>query len=105
MGESRGNPLSICALRSVSHRRYRLTTHTAKGTEMPSKVPILTPDWMRVAEAAARMDCTPITVRKRLRRGSIPVRWTVIEGTIHLNRKHFIAWVEGEKSTKAVTGP
>lgn len=73
---------------------------------MPSKVPIMTPDWLKVAEAAGRMACTPKTVRNRLRRGSIPVRWTVIEGAIHINRKHFEAWVEGEEcKVKAVTGP
>lgn len=61
---------------------------------------ILTPDWMKTSEAAARMGCTQVTVRNRLRRGSIPVRWTFIERSIHLNRAQFSAWLEGE-DTKA----
>lgn len=67
---------------------------------MPSVKLILTPDWMRVSEAAGRMDCAPATIRNRLRRGSIPVRWTTIDGAIHINRAHFLAWLEGE-DTKA----
>ncbi|NUP37030.1 MAG: hypothetical protein HOY76_08430 [Streptomyces sp.] len=61
---------------------------------------VLTPDWMRCSEAAGRMGCTPTTIRKRLRRGTIPVNWTTIEGTIHLNRAQYLAWLEG-KTTKA----
>jgi excisionase family DNA binding protein len=58
--------------------------------------PILTPDWMKTSEAAARMGCTPMTVRNRLKRGSIPVRWVRIERSIHINRAQFLAWLEGE---------
>ena len=65
---------------------------------MPSKAVILTPDWMRCAEAAGRMGCTPTTIRNRLRRGTIPVRWTVIEGTIHMNRAEYFAWLDGKDS-------
>jgi excisionase family DNA binding protein len=58
--------------------------------------PILTPDWMKTSEAAARMGCTQMTVRNRLKRGSIPVRWVRIEHSIHLNRAQFLAWLEGD---------
>ena len=58
--------------------------------------PILTPDWMKTSEAAARMGCTQKTVRNRLQRGSIPVRWTLIERNIMLNRAQFFAWLEGD---------
>jgi len=54
------------------------------------------PDWMKTDEVAARMGCTRRTVRNRLQRGSIPVRWTLIERTIHVNRAQFLAWLEGE---------
>lgn len=60
--------------------------------------PILTPDWMKTTEAAARMGCTPMTVRNRLKRGSIPVRWVRIERSIHLNRAQFLEWLEGDGS-------
>lgn len=69
---------------------------------MARPTPILTPDWMKTAEMAARMGCTQMTVRNRLKRGSIPVRWTVIERSIHVNRAQFFAWLEGE-GTKANT--
>jgi excisionase family DNA binding protein len=55
-----------------------------------------TPDWMKTDEVAARMGCTRRTVRNRLQRGTIPVRWTLIERTIHVNRAQFLAWLEGE---------
>jgi hypothetical protein len=42
------------------------------------------------------MGCTRRTVRNRLQRGSIPVRWTFIERTIHVNRAQFLAWLQGE---------
>lgn len=61
--------------------------------------PILTPetpDWMKTDEVAARMSCTRRTVRNRLKNGSIPVRWTFIERTIHVNRAQFFAWLEGD---------
>lgn len=62
----------------------------------PKATPVITPDWMKTDEAAARMGCTRMTVRNRLKRGSIPVRWTFIERTIHVNRAQFLAWLEGE---------
>jgi hypothetical protein len=65
------------------------------------KGPVITPDWMKTSEVAARMGCTQMTVRNRLKRGSIPVRWTVIERSIHVNRAQFFAWLEGE-GTKAI---
>lgn len=61
--------------------------------------PIMTPqtsDWMKTDEVATRMGCTRRTVRNRLQRGSIPVRWTLIERTIHVNRAQFFAWLQGE---------
>lgn len=67
---------------------------------MPSRALVLTPDWMRCTEAAGRMGCTPTTIRNRLRRGTIPVTWTTIEGIIHLNRAQYLAWLAGE-NTKA----
>lgn len=54
-----------------------------------------TPDWMKTSEVAARMGCTQRAVRNRLHRGSIPVRWTFVERTIHVNRAQFLAWLEG----------
>lgn len=54
-----------------------------------------TPDWMKTDEVAARLGCTRRTVRNRLQRGAIPVRWTFIERTIHVNRAQFLAWLEG----------
>lgn len=61
-----------------------------------TRTPILTPDWMKTDEAAARMGCHRVTVRNRLKRGSIPVRWVRIERSIMLNRAQFLAWLEGE---------
>lgn len=55
-----------------------------------------TPDWMKTDEVAARMGCTRRTVRNRLQRGTIPVRWTFVERTIHVNRAQFLAWLQGE---------
>ncbi len=52
-------------------------------------------DWMKTDEVAARMGCTRRTVRNRLQRGSIPVHWTLIERTIHVNRAQFLAWLQG----------
>ncbi|MCX4886075.1 helix-turn-helix domain-containing protein [Streptomyces sp. NBC_00847] len=60
--------------------------------------PILTaeaPDWMKTDEVATRMGCTRRTVRNRLQSGSIPVRWTFVERTIHVNRAQFLAWLNG----------
>lgn len=57
--------------------------------------PVITPDWMKTDEAAARMGCTRMTVRNRLQRGSIPVRWTRVERNILINRAQFLAWLEG----------
>jgi len=65
------------------------------GTVTPILVP-QTPDWMKTDEVAARMGCTRRTVRNRLQRGSIPVRWELIERTIHVNRAQFLAWLNGE---------
>jgi excisionase family DNA binding protein len=59
-------------------------------------------DWMKTDEVAARMGCTRRTVRNRLQRGSIPVRWTFIERTIHVNRAQFLAWLEGGDVEAAV---
>lgn len=54
-------------------------------------------EWMKTSEVAARMGCTQRSVRNRLHRGSIPVRWTFVERTIHVNRAQFLAWLAGEE--------
>lgn len=52
-------------------------------------LPPVTPEWMRVSEAAARLEVNATTVRKHLRTGVLPVRYLQFERVIRLNRQDF----------------
>lgn len=51
--------------------------------------PILTPDWMRLSEAAARLDCDPRTLAAMINRGDLNVRAMRFDGTPRVNRGDF----------------
>lgn len=56
---------------------------------MPYRKPNITPEWIRVSEAAAQLGCHPKTVLNRIRAGTIPVRILRIERVTRLNRSDF----------------
>jgi excisionase family DNA binding protein len=58
------------------------------------KLPPVTPDYMRVAEAAARLGVDRKTVRNRLLSGSMPVRVLRFDGIIRLHRQDFEQYLE-----------
>ncbi|MGV9891704.1 helix-turn-helix domain-containing protein [Streptomyces sp. NPDC003395] len=60
---------------------------------MPYSKPATTPEWIRVSEAAARLDCHPKTVLNRIRAGTIPVRVLRIERVVRINRSDFEAYL------------
>lgn len=41
---------------------------------MPYHKPVLTPEWIRVTEVAAALDCDPRTVIRMIERGELKVR-------------------------------
>jgi excisionase family DNA binding protein len=54
---------------------------------MPYRKPVITSDWMRIAEAAARLDCHPNTIRNRINSGKITgVRVARLDGVVRLHR-------------------
>ncbi|MFB7222434.1 helix-turn-helix domain-containing protein [Streptomyces sp. NPDC056227] len=61
---------------------------------MPYRKPPVTPEWIKVSEAAARLGCHPKTVHNRIRAGTIPVRVLRIERVTRLNRSDFEAYLE-----------
>ncbi|MFF0009620.1 helix-turn-helix domain-containing protein [Streptomyces tibetensis] len=61
---------------------------------MPYSKPAVTPEWIRVSEAAARLNCHPKTVLNRIRAGTIPVRVLRIERLTRINRSDFEAYLE-----------
>jgi predicted site-specific integrase-resolvase len=68
-----------------------------RGAEMPyKKLPHVTPDFIRVVEAAARLGVDPKTVRNRLASGALPVRVLRLDGITRLHRKDFERYLERE---------
>lgn len=54
---------------------------------MPYTKPVMTPDWMRLAEAAAQLGCHPDTVRNRINAGTITgVRVLRFDGVTRVHR-------------------
>jgi excisionase family DNA binding protein len=60
------------------------------------KLPHVTPDFIRVTEAAARLGVDPKTVRNRLASGALPVRVLRLDGITRLHRKDFERYLERE---------
>jgi excisionase family DNA binding protein len=60
---------------------------------MPYRKPIVTPEWIKVSEAAAQLDCHPKTVLNRIRAGTIPARVLRIERITRINRSDFDAYL------------
>lgn len=58
------------------------------------KLPPVTPDYMRVAEVAARLGVDRKTVRNRLLSGSLPIRVLRFDGVLRLHRKDFEQYLE-----------
>lgn len=58
------------------------------------KLPHVTPDFMRVGEAATRLGVDPKTVRNRLRAGTMPVRVLRLDGMLRLHRQDFERYLE-----------
>lgn len=56
---------------------------------MPYNRPILTPDWMRVTEAAAHLGCDSRTVLAMVSRGELKVRVMPFGRIRRINRKDF----------------
>lgn len=56
---------------------------------MPYNRPILTPDWMRVTEAAAHLGCDPRTVLAMINRGELKIRVMPFGRVRRLHRKDF----------------
>src|SRR5687767_1369191 len=71
--EERGERLSKSVPRSKP-RQNGTSDCTTKGLAMPYSKPDVTPEWIRVSEAAARLNCHPKTVLNRIRAGTIPAR-------------------------------
>lgn len=61
---------------------------------MPYRKPAVVPEWIKVSEAAARLDCHPKTVLNRIRAGTIPVRVLRIERVTRLNRSDFETYLK-----------
>lgn len=59
-------------------------------------LPPVTPDWMRVSEAAHRLRVDPKTVRNRLRAGTMPVRVIRLDRLMRLHRMDFERYLERE---------
>ncbi|MFE3381900.1 helix-turn-helix domain-containing protein [Streptomyces anulatus] len=54
----------------------------------------MTPDYMRVAEVAARLGVDRKTVRNRLMSGSLPIRVLRFDGVLRLHRQDFEQYLE-----------
>lgn len=63
---------------------------------MPYREPAFSPDWMRVAEAAERLQVDRKTVRNRLYSGALPVRVIRMDRILRLNRTDFEAFLANE---------
>lgn len=64
---------------------------------MAGTKPILTPDWMRISEAAAQIGCHQKTLYRRFRRGSSSVagvRVINLDGVLRVNRADWAASLE-----------
>lgn len=64
--------------------------------------PLITPDWMPVSEAAARLGCTPQTVLARIRRGDLNVRMVRFDRAHRLHRADFAKALEQLTETARV---
>ena len=65
---------------------------------MPYSKSAVTPDWMRVTEAAGKLDCAPNTLLAWVRDGRLPVRAVRFGITTRIHRGDFEA--ELKKRTK-----
>nr|WP_173295555.1 helix-turn-helix domain-containing protein [Streptomyces sp. F2] len=62
---------------------------------MPYAKPVLTPDWMRLAEAAGQLGCHPDTVRNRITAGTITgVRVLRFDGVLRVHREDWSRYME-----------
>lgn len=62
---------------------------------MPYARPVLTPDWMRLAEAAGQLGCHPDTVRNRINAGTITgVRVLRFDGVLRINREDWARYMD-----------
>lgn len=62
---------------------------------MAGKTPIITPDWIRLRDAAAQLDCSRKTVMNRINAGTITgVRVIRIERVVRLNRADWNAYLQ-----------
>lgn len=62
---------------------------------MPYAKPVLTPEWMRLAEAAAHLGCHPDTVRNRINAGTITgVRVLRFDGALRVHREDWAKYVD-----------
>lgn len=64
---------------------------------MAERKPIITADWMRIAEAAAQIGCHQKTLYRRFRRGSSSiagVRAIQLDGVLRINRADWAAYLE-----------
>jgi excisionase family DNA binding protein len=69
---------------------------------MPYSKPALEPDWIRVAEAAARLDVHPKTVFDWIKNGTLPVRSLKLGTAVRLDRRQLDAYVD-KRATKVKT--
>lgn len=62
---------------------------------MSTSRPVLTPDWMRLAEAAAQIGCHRDTVRNRIAAGTIKgVRVLRFGGAIRVHREDWARYMD-----------
>lgn len=59
------------------------------------KMPEVTPDWMKVSEAAARLEVTPKTILNRIKAGTLPVRVVRMERVVRVHRREFQEYLDG----------
>lgn len=60
---------------------------------MPYKTPVLSPDWVKVTEAAARLNVHPKTVYGWARTGRIPIRTMRFDRALRLHRGDLDAYL------------
>ena len=71
---------------------------------MPYRKPIaFTPDWLKVAEAAAVLDCHPHTVLNRIKAGVLPVRTMHFGRVLRMNKKDFETYLDRQSMASQST--